>query len=539
MKNKLKLMLCSVLVVVSPLVSAMDKVTLQLQWKHSFQFAGYYMAKEKGYFSEAGLDVTFKEAGDGINPVNEVVSGKAQYGIGTSSIMVDKAKGSPVVVLGVIFQNSPQMLIGRAKTGESQYRHKLSDYKNEKFWLEPNTEELTALLKQEQFDLSNIMNAEGNALNKFLKKEANVIIGYSIYEPYFLQKEHIPYKIFHPRNYGLDFYGDNLFTTEYELKNHQNRSLAFLDAIKKGWSYALKNKEETIKLISEKYAPNLEEEFLYFESSEIDVLMKDNLVPIGFMNKERWDNIANIYKKYNLIPEDFSTDKFFYITNENSETIKELRIYLIIVSILLFLAIFNIGYVKKLNQRLRTTNDKLEEANKKLNYVASHDVLTGLPNRVMFFEHVKKGIALAKRNSTKVALMFIDLDKFKPINDTYGHYVGDILLKEVGKRLTTSIRETDTAGRIGGDEFVIFLTNLNDSESAINVAKKINEKIHEPFIVNGKDMFISVSIGIAIYPDHTLSEENLTKYSDAAMYKAKYGGKEKIVMYQDGMTLDL
>lgn len=315
--------------------------------------------------------------------------------------------------------------------------------------------------------------------------------------------------------------------------------MAFLDAVKKGWDYALKNKAETIKIISEKYAPNLDEEFLYFESSEIDVLMKDDLVPIGFMNKERWDNIANIYKKYNLIPEYFSTDKFFYVTNENSETIKELRIYLIIVSILLFLAIFNVGYVKKLNQRLRTTNDKLEEANKKLNYVASHDVLTGLPNRVMFFEHVKKGIALAKRNSTKVALMFIDLDKFKPINDTYRHYVGDVLLKEVGRRLTTSIRETDTAGRIGGDEFVIFLTNLNDSESAINVAKKINEKIHELFIVNGKDMFISVSIGIAIYPDHTLSEENLTKYSDAAMYKAKYGGKEKIVMYQDGMTLDL
>lgn len=506
-------------------VFSMEKINLQLQWTNSFQFAGYYMAKEKGYFKEVGLDVDFIEAGSGIDPVAEVVSGKAQYGVGTSSLMISRANGLPVVAIGVIFQTSPQILIGNTKLVKNNF----SKFKNEKILLEPNNEELLSLLRQEKFPMENILNAKGDSLDKFLKEEVGMIVGYSTSEPYFIQKAQIPYKVFHPRNYGLDFYGDNVFTTEEELKSHPDRVNNFMAAIKKGWAYALKNKQETISVILSKYAQKSEEEQLHFEASEIDIIVKNEFVPIGFMNKEKWENISQIYKENNLIPKDFNVNDFLYFNKDNKKE-KELQLYLGVISALLFLAIINMGYVIRLNK-------KLSESNKQLNHMAGHDILTGLPNRVLFSSHMKKGIALAKRNYKSAAVIFIDINKFKQINDMNGHAIGDLILKEVAQRILLSIREVDTACRIGGDEFVIFLTNLNQKEDAIKVVQKITKKMNEPFVVDEKILAISLSMGVAIYPEHSLSEEKLMKFADTAMYRAKYNGEGNIVTYEDGMSI--
>ena len=142
-----KVIISSLMSLLCTSVFSMEKINLQLQWTNSFQFAGYYMAKEKGYFKEVGLDVDFIEAGSGIDPVAEVVSGKAQYGVGTSSLMISRANGLPVVAIGVIFQTSPQILIGNTKLVKNNF----SKFKNEKILLEPNNEELLSLLRQEKF----------------------------------------------------------------------------------------------------------------------------------------------------------------------------------------------------------------------------------------------------------------------------------------------------------------------------------------------------------------------------------------------------
>jgi len=150
---------------------------------------------------------------------------------------------------------------------------------------------------------------------------------------------------------------------------------------------------------------------------------------------------------------------------------------------------------------------------------------------------MKKGIALAKRNYKSAAVIFIDINKFKQINDMNGHAIGDLILKEVAQRILLSIREVDTACRIGGDEFVIFLTNLNQKEDAIKVVQKITKKMNEPFVVDEKILAISLSMGVAIYPEHSLSEEKLMKFADTAMYRAKYNGEGNIVTYEDGMSI--
>jgi len=178
----------------------------------------------------------------------------------------------------------------------------------------------------------------------------------------------------------------------------------------------------------------------------------------------------------------------------------------------------------------------LKEADKKLHYYANHDVLTGLANRVQFESHLKNSLQSAKRNGDKLALFFIDLDKFKEVNDTYGHTIGDEMLRAVSKRVEQSIREEDFIARLGGDEFVLVIKNVKDPADMLVLANKINENIKEPIVINKKVFFMSLSIGIAIYPEHGLESEDLIKHADAAMYEVKENDRNGFKIYNQGMT---
>jgi diguanylate cyclase (GGDEF)-like protein/PAS domain S-box-containing protein len=173
-----------------------------------------------------------------------------------------------------------------------------------------------------------------------------------------------------------------------------------------------------------------------------------------------------------------------------------------------------------------------KQAYERIAYMAHHDVLTGLPNRALFFEHVAQALELAKRNQTRLALLFIDLDQFKPINDTWGHAVGDLVLQEAAKRMTGRIRAADTVGRIGGDEFVVLLTAVQDETAAVTVAAGIGEALRQPFLVADRCLSISASIGIALYPDHGRDAIELARHADDAMYQAKQDGRDNLKVFK-------
>ncbi|WP_373001463.1 diguanylate cyclase domain-containing protein [Sulfurimonas sp.] len=160
-----------------------------------------------------------------------------------------------------------------------------------------------------------------------------------------------------------------------------------------------------------------------------------------------------------------------------------------------------------------------------LEHRAHHDSLTGLPNRVLFQDRLSQAINKANRRNTKIALFFLDLDHFKEINDSFGHEIGDIVLKTVTKKLTNAIRLEDTVARLGGDEFTIIIENLTCEQDASHSAKKILEELAHPVVIGENTLYISSSIGISIYPDDGLSSKNLLMFSDAAMYKAKEKGR--------------
>lgn len=154
-------------------------------------------------------------------------------------------------------------------------------------------------------------------------------------------------------------------------------------------------------------------------------------------------------------------------------------------------------------------------------YLAHFDTLTSLPNRVLFKERLELAIENANRYDKKVAVLYLDLDKFKVINDTLGHDVGDYILKQVSERLTHSVRNSDTVARLGGDEFSIILPEIKQQEDAISVAKKIFKALTYPFFYQDQELFITTSIGITFYPNDALSTEKLLKNADLAMYRAK------------------
>ncbi|MBF0319159.1 MAG: diguanylate cyclase [Nitrospirae bacterium] len=170
-------------------------------------------------------------------------------------------------------------------------------------------------------------------------------------------------------------------------------------------------------------------------------------------------------------------------------------------------------------------------AQRRLQHMALYDNLTGIPNRTMFFDRLGQSLALARRNNRMFALLYLDLDKFKHINDTLGHEAGDILLKEAAERLTSCIRESDTAARMGGDEFTVILAEIASEHDAAAVANKIIETLHVPFELKGYSCTIGTSIGICVYPISGIDANVLIKKADMAMYAAKTEGGGKYRFY--------
>ena len=165
-------------------------------------------------------------------------------------------------------------------------------------------------------------------------------------------------------------------------------------------------------------------------------------------------------------------------------------------------------------------------AEEQMRHIAYHDVLTDLPNRILLADRLQQALAQARRMNTKLALMYVDLDKFKPVNDNFGHDIGDRLLKEVASRLLTCIkRETDTVARLGGDEFVVLLSNYEHETDLVNLAENILNSLSDVFLIEKNQINISSSIGIATYPAHGVDSSSLMKNADMAMYQAKYAGR--------------
>ena len=179
-----------------------------------------------------------------------------------------------------------------------------------------------------------------------------------------------------------------------------------------------------------------------------------------------------------------------------------------------------------------------KQTEEKIHRLAHYDALTDLPNRRLLTDRLQRAVAHAKRNKLILALMFIDLDKFKAVNDAVGHDGGDILLAAAAKRLQLCMRDSDTLSRMGGDEFVVLLPAINATQDATLVAEKILKVLQEPFNISGQSHFVTASIGIATFPDNGTNEKLLINRADTAMYLVKYEGGNGVKLYHTNMDVE-
>lgn len=287
------------------------EVSLQLKWTHQFQFAGFYAAVVKGYYQDVGLDVALKERHQGDDVLEEVLSGRSEFGIGDSTLVLDYLDGKPVVALGAIFQHSPHILLSRADSGINNPR----DLRGKRVMLLGTTAApLWAMIssqgvRTDEMELQQLSWSTG----ELIRGETDAMAAYLTSEPYTLKEAGVPISIMRPLTYGIDFYGDTIFTSSKLAKEDPALVEAFLNASIKGWAYAMDNPDEIINVIRFQYSSAKGLGQLRYEADAMSELILPRLVDIGSMSQQRWEQVAATFRSLDLTEKTRPLDDFLYV----------------------------------------------------------------------------------------------------------------------------------------------------------------------------------------------------------------------------------
>lgn len=783
---------------------AAEKVRLQLKWQHGFQFAGYYAAEQQGYYADAGLKVELVAATPKLQVVDEVLSGRAQFGVGTSALLLDYAKGRDVRLIANVFQHSALVLLTKANSLVPD----LQQLRGRRILLETGADELRAYLRREGLAERDYQLVEDEtSVPDLLNGEAAAISAYSTNESLILQLAGIAYHQFSPRSAGIDFYGDNLFTSEQLWQRNPQLVEKFRAASLRGWFYAMQHPAEVIAYMQQHYPSGNSTALLLAEAAAMQPLLQTDLIAPGYINPDRWLHIAEVYQQQGLLSAVPDLDNFLYQASTPIDLTWVLIALLVLLGLLLALALLayitqvnrrlhqllaqkrqqqswqhvrsqilqqmlrdetapnellstvlqllqqfrasyhpillidrhkelphmihvdltaagwaemqrrivvfgddcdtpglnllrvpqlgkpspaftdaavgqlqfcafplqgdssqipgvllvwqaqpfqaqdydvlsdvgsmvaiglerqrdrealrqsearhrlltdhasdviwtmdlagNITYVSPSVQRQRgytaeevmrqhlteaLTPDSAEvvwnqmlqaraaveageaypefvadleqphknggtvwsevktagiyneagdfigvvgvardlterrKAELQMRYMAQHDSLTGLPNRALFMDRLQQALTYCSRHQRQLAVLLLDLNKFKPVNDEYGHAAGDELLKAIGERLRKLLRASDTVARLGGDEFVVLLPQLETPQEVSQVSAKISAALAQPFPLSMATVQIGCSIGQALFPDDGSDADTLIRIADERMYQQK------------------
>lgn len=783
---------------------ALEKVTLQLKWQHSFQFAGYYAAQQQGFYQAAGLDVELVPLTPPQDVVAQVLSQQAQFGVGTSSLLLNFAKGAPVLLVANVYQHSALVLLSR----QLNPLQDIHDLRGRRLMLEPGADELRAYLKFQGIAPNDYQELPYSyQLQDLIDGRVDAISAYSIAEPVQLHQANVAFHLYTPRAFGIDFYGDNLFTSQAYAKKKPDVVQAFRRASMQGWVYAMSHVDEVIAYMQQQGLSRADTVTLQAEAQALQPLLRLDLIEPGYINSARWQHIADVYQQLGVLDTMPELTEFLptqakpigriwyllagvvavglvvtlvllgYITRVNRRLNKvlaearrqrqwqysrsqllqlmlqhgldqaslalqvlallkqsqlDLRAVLLLdkapdqpkffsldltaagehelmarlagfhdecdvpglnllrvpvlgqplpefshalagdphfcafplqsdrgqipgVLLVWQSAEFNrqdlellddwvsitaiglerlataqalrqsearhrlltdhasdviwtldeqgkISYISPAVERLRgftqrevmnqhitqamsaesaakvqaalqhsleqvakglpfpefvaelqqphknggmlwvevktagiynernefigvvgITRDLTERkaAEHQIRHLAQHDSLTGLPNRLLFHDRLAQALHFCSRHERQLAVLLLDLNKFKPVNDQYGHGAGDALLIAIGERLRQLLRASDTVARIGGDEFVVLIPQLEQAQEADQVAAKIRTALSQPFALPMATVNIGCSIGIARFPDDGDDEDQLLHIADVRMYQQK------------------
>lgn len=504
-------------------------VHLQLKWRHQFQFAGYYAALEKGYYREAGFDVSILPAAPGTDSVDNVLEGKAEFGVASSELVLRYAKGDPVVVLATIFQHSPLALFVRGDSGIKTAR----DLAGRKVALAPYETEIFAYLQREDVALDKLKLVQHDYnVDTLLQGRVDALAGYETDETYYLRQAGERFRELTPRSAGVDFYGDTLFTTRSLVTKHPEWAEAFRAASIRGWEYAMMHQEEIAALIQAKYAPDLPLEKLRFEGERMVPLVRSDLVELGHTHVGRWQHIYDVYRELGLAPGSPDTDiRGLIYQPPRPADMRWLLWVLAAGALALAMVIWVARRFYRVNSQLRGQLDENKRLQEELRALTITCSLTGLYNRRHFDNVCAMEWERARRDQKPLTVLFVDVDYFKSYNDNHGHGAGDECLARVGEAIGQALqRPADLAARYGGDEFLILLPDT-DANGAVDVAKRVLAAVAALNIAHSDSPFgrVTVSIGISERvpgPSHTFRD--LLESADRALYTSKQEGRNAL-----------
>ena len=342
-------------------MAQLHNINVQLKWWHQFQFAGYYAAITQGYYTKAGLNVTLIP-GDANHPaINEVLSGRASFGITGCDLLIEYAKGKPLMALGAIFQHSPYVIMSLPETGISAP----SDLVGKTIMASENQGwvELKAIFLKEGIDINRIsvVNHSWNNLDLATGK-VNAMTGYRSVEPFQLEQLGKRPSFIMPINYGVDFYGDILFSTRTYIQQNPTLVEKFRQASFLGWEYAMSHKEEISDYILKLpgvAGRKVTRAALLYEANEMEKLILPQLVELGHMNEGRWSHILTIHQNLGLIPSNTRLKEFIYEKKPSiSESLKNIGVFVLAGVALLFLIILVYGIMVRRAVKIKTREQR-------------------------------------------------------------------------------------------------------------------------------------------------------------------------------------
>jgi len=370
---------------------SLNQVSLQLPWSHQFQFAGYYAALENGYYKEEGLNVTIKEWQPGINPTTEVIKGHVNFGIGRADLLLSRLHGQPIVVLAAIFQHSPGILLVKKESNISSPQDMVG---KRVMWLKgEGSAEFEAMFRNEGIPIEQIKKIPASYnINDLIDGKTDVFYAYSTNEPFLLEQQNVESLSITPRTYGIDFYGDCLFTSRQEQQSNPERVRAFRAASLKGWEYAMQHPEETIDLLLAKYHVKKTRKHLTFEAIAIRHLMLPDLVSIGHMNRGRFQHMADTYVSLGMAKSAKFKNEFIYNPDISPDSLRNrmvFRVTLIALTLILGVACFLWVLNHKLKSMINERTATLSQANKELEDEVTQRQLAEI-NLKMFQKNLEK-----------------------------------------------------------------------------------------------------------------------------------------------------
>lgn len=339
-------------------------VTLQLKWRHQFQFAGYYTALEKGYYRDAGFDVTLQERREDVEAIDALANGDVDFIVEGCEGVLARLQGKPIILLASIFQHSSNVIITLSDNITDPH-----DLIGKKIALGMDPE-VMAMLRSEGVGYDSVVYARvKDRVGALMNGEIDALLTYLSDGPYRLKQAKIPYNQIRPKSYGVDFYGDALYTNEHWAKYAPRQVEAFREASLRGWQYAMENQDEIIQLIHEKYATDLTLDYLKFEASQMQGLIMPELIQVGHINPGRIKQIAQIFVDLNMATEVNHLDDFVF---SGAESIESKTLYYVVgilasIGILLMLGSVSLyQFNRRLRWAVRQQTGALEKVNAEL-----------------------------------------------------------------------------------------------------------------------------------------------------------------------------